>query len=67
VSLTNTPGAGHTNFTMAQYKLVIDTALAAAENGDLPWNAAQLSKVRKAKGLAIDRNTLYPWMKHYNQ
>jgi pimeloyl-ACP methyl ester carboxylesterase len=67
ISLTNTPGTGHTNFTMAQYKLVIDTALAAAENGDLPWNAAQLSKVRKAKGLAIDRNTLYPWMKHYNQ
>ena len=42
VGLTNTPGTGHTNFTMAQYKLVIDTALAAAENGDLAWNAALL-------------------------
>jgi pimeloyl-ACP methyl ester carboxylesterase len=67
VSLTNTPGTGHTNFTMSQYKLVIDTALAAAENGDLPWGGAQLSKVYRAKGLDIDRNTLYPWMKHYNQ
>jgi pimeloyl-ACP methyl ester carboxylesterase len=67
VSLTNTPGTGHTNFTMAQYKLVIDTALAAAENGDLPWNAAQLSKVNRAKGLKIDRDTLYPYLKHYNQ
>jgi pimeloyl-ACP methyl ester carboxylesterase len=67
VTLTNTPGTGHTNFTMAQYKLVIDTALAAAENGDLPWNAAQLSKVNRAKGLKIDRDTLYPYLKHYNQ
>jgi pimeloyl-ACP methyl ester carboxylesterase len=67
VSLTNTPGAGHTNFTMAQYKLVIDTALAAAENGYLPWSGLQLSKVRKAKGLVIDRNTLYPYLKYFNQ
>jgi pimeloyl-ACP methyl ester carboxylesterase len=67
VSLTNTPGTGHTNFTMAQYKLVIDTAIAAAENGNLPWNAAQLSKVNRAKGLKIDRNTLYPYLKYYNE
>jgi pimeloyl-ACP methyl ester carboxylesterase len=67
VSLTNTPGTGHTNFTMAQYKLVIDTALAAAENGNLPWNGVQLSKVNKAKGLKIDRNTLYPYLKYFNQ
>jgi hypothetical protein len=66
VTLTNTPGTGHTNFTMAQYKLVIDTAISAAENGNLPWNGAQLTKVRKAKGLVIDRETLYPWMKYYN-
>jgi pimeloyl-ACP methyl ester carboxylesterase len=67
VSLTNTPGTGHTNFTMSQYKLVIDTALAAAENGDLPWNGAQLTKVYRAKGLKIDRTTLYPYLKYYNQ
>jgi pimeloyl-ACP methyl ester carboxylesterase len=67
VALTNTPGTGHTNFTMAQYKLVIDTALAAAENGDLPWNGAHLTKVSRAKGLKIDRDTLYPYLKYYNQ
>ncbi|CAB4778625.1 unannotated protein [freshwater metagenome] len=67
VSLTNTPGTGHTNFTMAHYKLVIDTALAAAETGKLPWSGAQLTKVYKAKGLKIDRDTLYPWMKYYNK
>jgi hypothetical protein len=67
VALTNTPGTGHTNFTMAQFKLVIDTALAAAENGDLPWNGAQLSKIYRAKGLKIDRDTLYPYLKYYNQ
>jgi pimeloyl-ACP methyl ester carboxylesterase len=67
VSLTNTPGTGHTNFTMSQYRLVIDTALAAAENGDLPWNGAHLSKVHRAKGLKIDRTTLYPYLKYYNQ
>jgi hypothetical protein len=67
VSIANTPGAGHTNFTMAQYKLVIDTAISAAENGNLPWSGLQLSKVRKAKGLVIDRDTLYPWMKYYSK
>jgi hypothetical protein len=67
ISIANTPGTGHTNFTMAQYKLVIDTAIAAATNGNLPWNGAQLSKVHRAKGLKIDRTTLYPWMKAYNQ
>ena len=66
VTLTGTPGTGHTNFTMAQYKLVIDTALSAADNGYLPWSGAHLSKVYKAKGLKIDRTTAYPWMKYYN-
>ena len=65
VSLANTPGTGHTNFTMAHYKLVIDTALAAAENGNLPWNSGQLSKVNRAKGLKINRDTLYPYMKFH--
>ena len=67
ISIVGTPGTGHTNFTMAQYKLVIDTAIAAAANGELPWTGAQLSKVTKAKGLKIDRDTLYPWMKYYNK
>ena len=66
-ALTSTPGTGHTNFTMAHYKLVIDTALAAADTGDLPWNGAQLGKVHKAKGLVIDRDTLYPYLKYFNQ
>ncbi len=66
VTIVGTPGTGHTNFTMAQYKVVIDTALAAAANGELPWTGAQLSKVYKAKGLKIYRDTLYPWMKYYN-
>jgi len=66
ISITGTPGTGHTNFTMAQYKVVIDTAIEAAITGNLPWTGAQLSKVTKAKGLKIDRDTLYPWMKYYN-
>ena len=67
ISITGTPGTGHTNFTMAQYRLVIDTAISAADNGYLPWNGAHLSKVNKAKGLDIDRSTAYPWMKYYNK
>jgi pimeloyl-ACP methyl ester carboxylesterase len=67
ISIVGTPGTGHTNFTMAQYKLVIDTAISAADNGYLPWNGAHLSKVNKAKGLEIDRSTAYPWMKYYNK
>ncbi len=67
ISIAGTPGSGHTIFTMAQYKLVIDTAISAADNGYLPWTGAQLSKVYKAKGLVIDRDTAYPWMKYYNK
>ena len=67
VTLVKTPGTTHTNFTIAQYKLVIDTAISAADNGYLPWNGAHLSKVNKAKGLEIDRSTSYPWMKYYNK
>jgi pimeloyl-ACP methyl ester carboxylesterase len=67
VTLVKTPGTTHTNFTMAQYKLVIDTAISAADNGYLPWNGAHLSKVNKAKGLEIDRSTAYPWMKYYTK
>jgi hypothetical protein len=67
VTLVKTPGTTHTNFTIAQYKLVIDTAISAADNGYLPWNGAHLSKVYKAKGLEIDRSTAYPWMKYYNK
>jgi pimeloyl-ACP methyl ester carboxylesterase len=67
ITIVGTPGTGHTNFTMPQYKLVIDTALAAAENGNLPWNGAHLSKVNAAKGLKIDRGTAYPWMKFHNK
>jgi len=67
IPIAGTPGTGHTNFTMSQYRLVIDTALSAAENGDLPWNVIQKYKVRKAKGLVIDRETSYPWMKYYDK
>jgi pimeloyl-ACP methyl ester carboxylesterase len=67
ISLASTPGTGHTNFTMDQFKVVIDTAIAAAENGDLAWNSSQLSKVHRAKGLKIDRTTLYPYLKYFNQ
>ena len=67
VTLVKTPGTTHTNFTIAQYKLVIDTAISAADNGYLPWNGAHLSKVNKAKGLDIDRGTSYPWMKYYTK
>jgi pimeloyl-ACP methyl ester carboxylesterase len=66
ISIVGTPGTGHTNFTMSQYKLVIDTAIVAAVAGQLPWTGAHLSMVKKAKGLKVDRGTAYPWMKYYN-
>jgi pimeloyl-ACP methyl ester carboxylesterase len=67
ISIVGTPGTGHTNFTMAQHKLVIDTAIVAAVAGQLPWSGAHLSMVKKAKGLKVDRGTSYPWMKYYNK
>jgi pimeloyl-ACP methyl ester carboxylesterase len=66
VTLASTPGTGHTNFTLSQYKVVVDTAIEAAITGSLPWTGAQLSKVFKAKGLKIDRDTLYPYLKYFN-
>jgi hypothetical protein len=67
ISIAGTPGTGHTNFTTAHYKTLIDTMLSASANGVLPWNGAQLTKVYKAKNLKIDRTTLYPWMKFYTK
>jgi len=63
----NTPGTGHTNFTPANYLLMIDTALKAAETGKLPSGGAWATSVRKAGGLKIDALTSYPYMKYYNQ
>jgi pimeloyl-ACP methyl ester carboxylesterase len=65
ISIVGTPGTGHTNFSTAHYTTLIDTMLSAAENGNLPWNGAHLTKIYKAKNLKIDRDTLYPWMKYY--
>jgi len=63
----DTPGTGHTNFTPANYLLMIDTALKAAETGKLPSGGAWATSVRKAGGLKIDALTSYPYMKYYNQ
>jgi hypothetical protein len=65
-TIAGTPGTGHTNFSTAHYKVFIDTMLATAADGKLPWSGGQLSKVRNAKYLVIDRETSYPWMKFYN-
>jgi hypothetical protein len=66
ISITGTPGTGHTNFSTAHYKTLIDTMLSAADNGALPWGSGQLSKVNKAKNLKINRDSAYPWMKFYS-
>jgi pimeloyl-ACP methyl ester carboxylesterase len=65
ISITGTPGTGHTNFSTSHYKVFIDTMLKTAADGELPWSGSQLTKVRQAKYLVIDRDTLYPWMKYY--
>jgi pimeloyl-ACP methyl ester carboxylesterase len=67
ISISGTPGTGHTNFTLKQFKLAINTAISAAESGDLPWNVIQKFNVRNAKGIVIDRETAYPWMKYYDK
>jgi hypothetical protein len=65
ISIAGTPGTGHTNFSASHYKVFIDTMLKTAADGELPWSGSQLTKVRQAKYLVIDRDTLYPWMKYY--
>jgi hypothetical protein len=65
ITIAGTPGTGHTNFSTAHYKVFIDTMLKTAADGELPWSGSQSTKVRQAKYLVIDRDTLYPWMKYY--
>ena len=65
IPVVGTPGTGHTNFTAGQYKLVIDSALAAANTGALPVNLNYNHALKNLK-LTIDRSTLYPWMKYYD-
>ncbi len=67
VAQSNTPGTGHTNFTLPQYKLMIDTALNAAQTGKLPTGGAWMYSVAKAGGLKIDNQTSYPWLKYYGK
>ena len=64
IPVAGTPGTGHTNFTAAQYTFLLDAALTAASTGALPRKLEVNQSLRKLK-LTIDRNSAYPWMKHY--
>ena len=64
IPVAGTPGTGHTNFTAAQYTFLLDAALTAASTGALPRKLEVNQSLTKLK-LTIDRNSAYPWMKHY--
>jgi len=64
IPIAGTPGTGHTNFTAAHYKFVIDAALTAASTGALPYKL-EVNQSFKKMLLTIDRTSAYAWMKHY--
>ena len=64
IPVAGTPGTGHTNFTAAQYTFLLDAALTAASTGALPRKLEVNQSLTKLK-LTINRNSAYPWMKHY--
>jgi hypothetical protein len=66
-AIGDTPGTGHTNFTPAHYKLVIDAVLKAASTGKLPSGGPWKSAVRKAGDLKIDKYSSFPYMKYDQQ
>jgi pimeloyl-ACP methyl ester carboxylesterase len=66
-AIGNTPGTGHTNFSPAHYKLVIDSVLQASATGKLPSGGPWATAVRKAKDLKIDKFSSFPYMKYYQQ
>jgi pimeloyl-ACP methyl ester carboxylesterase len=66
-AIGDTPGTGHTNFSPAQYKLVIDAVLQAASTGKLPSGGPWKSAVRKAKDVKIDKFSSFPYMKFDQQ
>ena len=66
-AIGDTPGTGHTNFTPAHYKVVIDAVLKAASTGKLPSGGPWKSAVRKAGDLKIDKYSSFPYMKYDQQ
>jgi pimeloyl-ACP methyl ester carboxylesterase len=61
-----TPGTGHCTFTTANYLTVAKFATDAAVTGQITWNAAARTAVRKSKGLLVDTNYVPALLKYYN-
>jgi hypothetical protein len=58
-------GNGHALFTQKQFKLMIDSAIKAANTGAVPSGGPLTSAARKA-GLVIDKYSSYQYLKYYN-
>ena len=61
------PGTNHCNFTTANYLTVAKFMVESANSGQIPWDAAARSAVRKSKGLLVDNNFRAPLLKYYGE
>jgi pimeloyl-ACP methyl ester carboxylesterase len=58
-------GNGHAAFTQKQFKMMIDSAIKAANTGALPSGGPLTTAARKA-GLVKDKYSAYQYLKYYN-
>jgi hypothetical protein len=61
------PGTNHCNFTTANYLTVAKFLVDAGKNGEITWDGAARSAVRKSKGLLVDPNFRAPLLKFYGE
>lgn len=61
------PGTNHCNFTTENYLTVAKFLVDAGKNGEINWNGAARSAVRKSKGLLVDPDFRAPLLKFYGE
>jgi pimeloyl-ACP methyl ester carboxylesterase len=61
------PGTNHCNFTTANYLTVAKFLVESGKTGEINWDAAARSAVRKSKGLLVDLNFRAPLLKFYGE
>ena len=67
VSLTDTPGTGHCNFTTDQLLVVAKTLVAAGTTGKLPKRSATSALVRRTENLTTDPYFEPALLKYYDK
>jgi pimeloyl-ACP methyl ester carboxylesterase len=67
VAQKGTPGTGHCTFTTANYLTAAKFLTDAGKTGQINFDAAARTAVRKSKGLLVDPNFTAPLLKFYGE